>query len=497
MTRRSKRIFQWTGVAIVAFWVVMLALLVKKVHFRDEPASAANELSPTPVDAAEREWKEIFVGERKVGFSVSLIKPFGGGYFIQDEIFLKLDLMGMGGGLYASTQAQVDEGFILKSFSLKMTSGIVRYKVAGRVENNALLIEGGKGEKSRTIKLGKPPMLAASMNRFFRSRRFEVGQSFRLPLFDPSTMAQKEAVIRVVAKEPVRIHKVKYDAFRLEVEMWGKPFAIWIDEEGKILKEEGPMGFTTVQSNAANAPSGFEGKGIDLYEIAAVRVDRTLRDPTRLVYLKLKLEGMSPESLKPEAWNSERQKILDGVAEIRSEKLPSRSPYLIPYDDAGGKMKRFLAPELNVESDDEEVRAKAGQISGKENEPAVVARKLMNWVYLHIDKKPVLSIPSALETLRTRVGDCNEHATLLAALLRASGIPARLCTGLVYTRGNFYYHAWTEAYLGEWISMDATMNQMPTDATHLKLVEGNLESQVAILGLMGTLKVEVIDFRHD
>ncbi|MBW1863060.1 MAG: transglutaminase domain-containing protein, partial [Deltaproteobacteria bacterium] len=59
----------------------------------------------------------------------------------------------------------------------------------------------------------------------------------------------------------------------------------------------------------------------------------------------------------------------------------------------------------------------------------------------------------------------------------------------------FFYHAWTEAYLGEWISMDATLNQMPVDATHIKLVQGNLDKQVGIAGLIGTLTLKVLEYR--
>ena len=118
-------------------------------------------------------------------------------------------------------------------------------------------------------------------------------------------------------------------------------------------------------------------------------------------------------------------------------------------------------------------------------------------MYSNLDKRPVISVPSALEVLETRVGDCNEHATLLTALLRASGIPARLSIGLVYNRNKFFYHAWTEAYVGEWISMDATFNQMPADVSHVRLMRGNLDKQVEIMGLIGKLKFEVIDFEYD
>ena len=64
-----------------------------------------------------------------------------------------------------------------------------------------------------------------------------------------------------------------------------------------------------------------------------------------------------------------------------------------------------------------------------------------------LEKKPTVSLPSAREVLRTRVGDCNEHTVLYVAMARALGLPARIAVGLVYLRGAFYYHAWPEVYV--------------------------------------------------
>jgi hypothetical protein len=38
---------------------------------------------------------------------------------------------------------------------------------------------------------------------------------------------------------------------------------------------------------------------------------------------------------------------------------------------------------------------------------------------------------------------------------------------------------------------------MPADATHVKLVEGGLNRQVDIIGLIGKIKLEVVDYRYD
>ena len=43
--------------------------------------------------------------------------------------------------------------------------------------------------------------------------------------------------------------------------------------------------------------------------------------------------------------------------------------------------------------------------------------------------------------------------------------------------------------------MDPTFGQVPADATHIKLVEGDLDRQVEILGVIGKLKLELIEAR--
>ena len=195
--------------------------------------------------------------------------------------------------------------------------------------------------------------------------------------------------------------------------------------------------------------------------------------------------------------NVGRQRFRNGILEITKEKMSFKSPYSLPYESFDDAFKSLMESEFNIESDAQEILETARRISGKTKDPLLVARKTLNWVYRTLDKKPIVTVPSALEVLKTRVGDCNEHAILLTALLRASGIPARLAIGLVYTRGKFLYHAWNEAYIDDWISMDATMNQMPVDATHIKLVEGNLDKQVEIVKYIGKLRLKVEDMRYD
>jgi hypothetical protein len=117
------------------------------------------------------------------------------------------------------------------------------------------------------------------------------------------------------------------------------------------------------------------------------------------------------------------------------------------------------------------------------------------------------------EVVRTRRGDCTEHAVLLAALLRAEFIGARVVSGVVYVAGPdgagvFGYHMWTQARDVEedkrvWLDLDAAIlpaNDSPgVDATHIALststmADGEMiNSMASLVGLLGRLKIEVVE----
>ena len=72
-------------------------------------------------------------------------------------------------------------------------------------------------------------------------------------------------------------------------------------------------------------------------------------------------------------------------------------------------------------------------------------------------------------TLTTRLGDCDDQSTLLAALLESIGIPTRFV--VAGYSGPHYEHVYLQAWLDEdgWIDMDATepnpMGWAPPDPT--------------------------------
>ncbi len=495
---KKRQIFNISGVLIIAFWIAMLSLLVKKQYLPQDSLPGIEE-SQTEPGKARQTWKEIFLKGKKVGYSINTINQFEKDYYIQDELYLKLNLMGFEKGLYTITQSSVDSNFRLKNFYFKINSGVINYSIFGKVEGNTLKIKNGTGRQAKTteLKLTEIPMISSGIDQLFRKITLTPGDSHRLSFFDPSTMTQKEAIFNVRAREKIRINYMEYDTWRVESEMWGNKLTFWVDMNGgDILKEEGFMGLTMVKSSAANAPANLEEGSDDFYEITSVEMDKKLPRADRITRLKIKLEGIEDTDFDRSGLSSDRQEFSDNVVTVTREREPFRLEYNVPYSGDDVEIKKYLAPEFNIQSDDIEIIEKAKEIAGKARTPVDVSKKMTQWVYSNLSKQPVVSIPSALEVLHSKTGDCNEHATLLTALLRAAGVPARISVGLVYLRERFFYHAWVEAYTGQWITMDPTLNQMPADATHITLLRGNIDKQVEIMALIGKLKIEVVDFEY-
>jgi transglutaminase-like putative cysteine protease len=168
---------------------------------------------------------------------------------------------------------------------------------------------------------------------------------------------------------------------------------------------------------------------------------------------------------------------------------------------APADLDRYLQPESFIESDAPEIRALAEKMVQGAATTRARVELLTREVNSYVEKRPTVSLPSALEVLRTRVGDCNEHTVLFVALARSLGIPARINVGVAYVRGAFYYHAWPEVYIDEgegrglWLPVDPTFNQFPADATHVRLARGGLDKQTAIMPLIGRAQMTVLDVK--
>jgi hypothetical protein len=265
---------------------------------------------------------------------------------------------------------------------------------------------------------------------------------------------------------------------------------IWLDDEGTVLKEESPMGLVLAREEENVAQGGVLGGEVDIVQAVAIHSNIPIRNPRAVSSLKVRLKRIS---LAKFAINDGRQKLTGNTLHVMKDEWPDSPSLSLPSN--GKEVKAYLRPTTLIQSHHSLIRGRATEIVGTKAGTVAAIRAMSEWVYHHIEKKPTLSLPSALEVLESRMGDCNEHAILLVALLRSLGIPSRPCVGIVYFKDGFYYHAWVEVWMGRWLSVDPTLNQVPADATHIKFVHGDIENWVDLVKIIGRLEMEVLEYQ--
>jgi hypothetical protein len=104
-----------------------------------------------------------------------------------------------------------------------------------------------------------------------------------------------------------------------------------------------------------------------------------------------------------------------------------------------------LGRDIAGEQERETLLEIAGSMKLEQHTPFGRVLAVNSWVssFLRYQESPVTRSP--VEAIEDRSGDCDEHAALMTALLRALGIPARLSTGLLYDFDVLATHTWVEA----------------------------------------------------
>jgi transglutaminase-like putative cysteine protease len=488
-----RRVARAASFLVLVAWAVTMGALVRRA-WSSSPAALATDLAGYTPSA---QWHGIYYRGDKIGFSVGQTAPVPGGYEMREDGRLQMTLLGASTAVRLSGRARVDEAFRLQSFSFSLDPGTGRTEITGRLEKGtrlALTIRTPSGERTETRELPEPPALAMNLPRVLAARGLRPGLETTVSVFDPATMRNTPMTLRVGPREIVRAAGRPVPAFLVEGRFAGITTRSWITDVGEVVREESPMGLLTVRETPEQAqmlavPGSVQA---DLLEASAITPSRPLRidDPTTVERLRVRLSGL-------EAFDAAD---LEGDGQTRAgDELEVRDPRDLAPGPAPPDLARHLAPEPLIESDAPEIRAETEKALAGTAGPRRRAERLVRYVHALLEKRPTISLPSALEVLRTRVGDCNEHTALYVAMARAAGLPARIATGLVQLRGAFYYHAWPEVFVaggpgrGTWLSVDPTLDQFPADATHIRLARGGLDRQAAIVSMVGRAKLDVLD----
>ena len=476
------------ALTFAVLFIIRLGIL-EQLLFRPRTLSLESINTVTERDS----WMNIFQNERKIGFSHSRFYEDMTGYRLTETAQMRINTMGMIQDISLNTNSRLNPDFTLQELDFEIRSGRFRFSVRGAVEGNTLQVTTESAGSSRQFEIpvqGKTYLINSIMSAV-AATDLRPGDKYIFNIFDPASMGQAEVVAEVIGRERIDVGGLNQPATKVSLNFKGVSQLAWIGKEGDIIREKGLLGINLIKTNRKDALDGLAIESSqDLTKIASVASNITLDNVEARNMLKVKIQGIPTDKLQLQGG---RQALNGQVLTVKREVLTNLASEL-QIENLAALEKIFLKPGPFIQSDNQRIRDQAREIlKDAPDAPLLVrARMLLDWVHTHIKKRPVLSLPDALSTLENRVGDCNEHAVLMAALARAAGIPTRIEAGLVYLKGRFYYHAWNLMYLGEWITADSLFGQLPADVSHLRFATGSPEQQLDIMGIIGKIQLTVI-----
>jgi hypothetical protein len=490
-----------TQAAILVFWLVMMGWLIRYEAFPGRFAQVSTGyrgiLSSGPVVLDS--WLRIDFQGKPIGISHTQMdtneKDPNEQYIVNNQTHLQLNIMGEPQRISVTAEAALDVLYQLQRFSFDVSSRGYTVTVTGRRFGHRTFVTRivtPAGAQSRRVQVPDDAVLYSPFVELSLSR-LKPGQQLRIRTLDPASLSTVDVVVRALGRERIKAEGRDQEATVLVMDFQGFESKAWMDGEGRILRQETPFGWTMEACTAEEALTvqfDTKGQGEDILREMAVPCAGTIGNAREARELKLRLTGVS---LPAEELSTGRQTVDAHEGSrvdltVRASRPPSGAGATPPAED----LKPWLESTAFVQANHPDVVARARAIVGNRTDPVAKARAIFEWVYRKVEKQPTASLPSALDVLREMEGDCNEHTYLFVALARAVGLPAQIRVGLVYNDGAFYYHAWPAVFAGEWWEMDPTLGQESVDATHVSLLEGEFESQLKLMGLLGKLKVEVL-----
>jgi hypothetical protein len=471
--------------ALLLLWAILFGLLLRRDYF-------IRTLDTREAQVIKKGREESFAGVYFHGGRIGYVKnrqvpDAAGGSHLSQEAYLRLNILEQVHPVHLLVEAELAGDGRLRDFDFQLTSPFYTMRARGQVEGTrvAFTLNTGKEEINDSIQLSQAPYLSTNRRGYLLTQNLKGGDKVRLPYFDPLSLTGKDTVVEYLGYDKELISGRIYRLHHFSEAFAGVKISFWLDDEGKVIKEESPAGFVFLAEPEFLA-TDLPAAGKEILSSVSVRIKGQIpADYATRQELRFRLN--LPEEGEFDL-NRDRQVLNGTELTVRRETLPSEAA------KACESQKEALASTPYIQAGNKVIGEQVAAILGDTKGELARVKKLAAWVYENLEKRPVLGIPDALTTLATRRGDCNEHAALFAALARRAGIPTRVAAGVTYHAGAFYYHAWNEVCLdGRWLSLDTTKNQLPADVTHIRFVNGETDEQIKIGALLGKLGIEVVE----
>jgi hypothetical protein len=399
-------------------------------------------------------------------------------------------------------ELQVDKTYYARSFNILTNYNGLITQNDGLFRDNQLTLTtiSPDGQvKSTVYQLEDPVYFAGSLFDFLGANgQLKSGETFQMNIFNPDSLAFGEVSFNV--EKGNYKYKNNSTASLAIIHADSPEPAAFVSGKGECYWENDPVlkvDFRKV------SPAEFPEFKLRLAEYGVIPGKAKVPYPLRSQSSQIRLTLVN---LKPGDYPLEdnRQKVSGRkttgnrneliLAITRDDRdftgkvtLPVKLKELAPY--LAGSATDFIAPALPG------VKKLAVEILGGEADGWRATQKLVNWVSAFIHPAVLPKTLKAGEIITQKAGSPAEYAVLFASIARSAGLPVRLASGMRFQDGIWVGYTWNEVWLGEWVAVDPSQNQVAPDAMLVKLTSGDSIPAIQKMraAFTGNLGIDLMD----
>jgi len=449
-------------------------------------------------------WTGLIFNGEKIGFTHLNIAPASsepGRYDITAECVMLFSFLGFKKRIELRSYDQVGEDLTLVKFDYDYDLDGNRVKIRGEHVDETLKIDvDSRGQVThQSVTLENPIFPTSIIQLYPVVNGLAKGRQYTYEVYSGETRTIHKVEQQITAYEESELFQGK--AFRVKTRFQGQTATTWIDNRGRPVLEMSLNGIiiSTLEDRKRAEKYLFQAafnKSETMIDYSRIESNLEIKSPRETTYLEVTFSGM-PENFCPPS--DRRQHCMceagNALCKVNNDYSGRAEPHI-----SGEKIREeYLKPSIVVPSISRPIIDTAATITAGESDPAIQVSRLVTWIEKNIEQKPV-DVFTALDVLAGRKAECQGHAILYAAFARSLGIPTRVVNGVVFSsyHKGFLYHTWAESMIEDvWIAIDPTFHQIPADATHIKLVEGEeLKDLLPLIGLIGKLEAKIQFYSH-
>jgi hypothetical protein len=475
----------------------LLQFIILALFLLPLSAGAAETIAPLTAPPLGERWFSIIAGDEQSGFTHTTIVVNAGGYGVISDSSARMAGLGFSRDAFSQESYQVNRDLSLHSFLVEQTIDGKPMRVQGEMTKKGVKVSVASGgrirEKTLTArgKVYPPPLI----NLVPMMQEITPGKKFRLQMLDIEGIKLQDVTITALGTETLTADKT---SVHLRNDLY--PLVdndIWLDLAGNTIRESVRDGMIVTRGEEGSVAGKFMiaaaiARKEWLRDFSLVRVDRPIARPAELKGITVELSGI-PDTLPLFSEGGQRAERTAGGRVLFTVTASSLPPIGGATNCGAPEQEQSPLPGGSTAKGHEVLLALKNTILCEEKDPVRVVERLAHWVAATVTES-VSDDLSPLESARLKKGNSQSRVRLYAELARVAGIPTRAAAGLTYVTGKgFLYHSWAESFVSGWLAVDPGSGQVPADATHIKLAEGDPPAELAAhAGMVGRVRARIV-----